>query len=178
MINTTKTPFVVAAACAFLLATQGIKANRILADKAQRQAAVTEAVERWSQNYLALSDSADRWKAAYRSESEVGDLLALLTVLNLTDYHLSASADGLMLNKIEPVAEGGMSIGLTRACLASTGVSGAAVEVSATDYHILFLGIRRLAERPDIQIGTISVRGDKPFPVAALGDLCVLLSKD
>lgn len=179
MINAS-TKVLVAMALGFVVlsTTQGFKAYRVLVDKAQAQTEVTESVHRWRQNYMALGESVKRWEHDYRRQDSVPDLMSLFAVINMGDFGLIVNTDSMILNKIEPATQNGMPIGLTKVCLASSGSGDAsALEVQAPNYQALFSGIKRLSQRDDIFIGTISIKGDKPVPVAELGEFCVLLSK-
>lgn len=176
----TETPrALVVAALAFvaLSATQGLKAHRTLTEKALSQAEVTESVHRWKQNYLALGESVKRWEQDYRRQDSVGDLMSLYSLMNLGGYGLAINTDSMIVNKIVPELQNSMPIGLTRICLASGGSGDGSVEVQAQSYQDLFSGIQRLAARPDIFIGNISIKGDKSVASANLGEFCVLLSK-
>lgn len=155
---------------------QGRKAHQVVTDKAQAQANVTESVNRWKQDYLALGDSVRRWGQDYRNQESVPDLMTLIALVRLGEYGLTVNTDAVTINKIEPVTQGSMQIGLTKVCLASSSM-GAALEVQAPSYQALFKGFKQLAKRPDISIDTISIKGDRPVPVASFGDFCVLLSK-
>lgn len=179
MINaSTKTLIAMALGLVVIAATQGLKARSTMTAKAQAQADVTEGVHRWKQNYMALGESVKRWERDYRRQDSVPDLMSLFGIINLGAYGLVANTDAMILNKIEPVTQNGMPIGLTKICLASTGSGDAsALEVQASTYQDLFSGIKRLAQRPDIFIGTISIKGDKPRATATLGNFCVLISK-
>lgn len=164
----------------FMLITgiQGIKAHRVMMVKTQSQVEVTENILRWRQNYKALEESVKKWEKNYRRQESVPDLMSLFSIVNLGEYGLSANTDAMILNKVEPVVQNGMPIGLTKICLASSGSGDAsALEVQATNYQALFTGIMQLAQRLDISIGTITIKSDKVIPMANLGDFCVLLSK-
>ena len=174
-----KALLLMAIAFAAVLCVHGVKAYRILGEKTLAQQAVTESVRKWKENYLALGTSVQRWVHDYRREDSVQDLMSLFAVVNLADYGLFTNADTIILNKIEPVIQGGRPIGLTRICLTSTRAGEAgALQVEAANYQALFAGIKRLAQRPDIHIGTIGIRGDKPTPLGYLGEFCVQLSKN
>ncbi|MCX7173833.1 MAG: hypothetical protein D4S02_05995 [Rhodocyclaceae bacterium] len=167
-------------ACTFFMvfAVQGIKAYNILKEKAAAQAAVTESVERWKQSYMALSDTVKKWDSNYRKDSTIQDLLSLYTLVGLADYGLIADTDGVVVHRIEQVTVNGVALGLTRICLASSsGSEMGALQVQGGNYQTLFAGLKRLAARPDIHIGTINIKGDRSFPVASLGDFCVLLRR-
>lgn len=179
MINaSTKVLIAMALGFTAISATQGIKAYKILVAKAMAQEDVTESVHRWKQNYMALGESVRRWERDYRRQDTVQDLMSLYAAVSLGGYGLSSDTDAMILYKVAPVAQNGMPIGLTRVCLASNGSGDAsALEVQAPNYQELFGGIKRLAQRPDISIGTITIKGDKKVPAANLGDFCVLLRK-
>ena len=174
--KSTKILSVMAIGLVLLSAVQGMRAHRVMADKALAQANITESVHRWKQNYLALGDAVKRWGSDYRNQESVPDLMTLIAHIRLSDYGLTVKTDAVILNKIIPVTHGEMQIGLTKVCLA-TNSHGAALEVQAPTYQALFAGIKQLAKRPDISIEILSIKGDKTVPVASLGDFCVLLSK-
>jgi len=179
MINTSaKGLIAMAVAVVGISVSQGIKVDRMLQEKALAQTDVTDSVRRWKQSYQSLGESVKKWERDYRDQDTVDDLMSMFSAMNLAEAGLSANIDSLSLSKIEPVTPGDISIGLTKYCVSSgSGVDASTIEVKAADYQTLFTGIKRLANRPDIYIGTISVKGDKPEPVATLGEFCVLLSK-
>lgn len=181
MINVgqaTKIPLFFALVLAAVLMVQGIKAHRTLVAKAEAQGAVTESVERWKQSYMALADTVRKWESSYRREDSIQDLVSLYSVVGLADYGLIADTDAVIVHKIEPVTQNGMALGITRICLASaTAGDNGGLQVQGANYQALFAGIKRLANRPDIYIGTINIKGDRAVPIASLGDFCVLLRK-
>lgn len=160
---------------ALVSSVQGLKAYRVMSEKAQAQANVTESVHRWKQNYLSLGASVKRWNNDYRSQDSIPDLMTLISVINFQEYGLMANSNTMFVNKIDPIIQGGAPIGLTKVCLASSN-TGSALEVQAPSYQVLLNGIKRLAQRSDIHIETISIKGDKPIPVVHFGDFCALLS--
>lgn len=175
MINkSTKLLAILALGLIAISAIQGTKAHRVMTDKAIAQDNVTESIHRWKQNYMALGESVKRWGRDYHNQDSVPDLMTLIALLRLDEYGLIANTDNVIINKIEPLIQNGVQIGLTKVCLTS---SNNAFEIQASSYQNLFNGVKQLAQRPDIYIDSISVKGDKFIPVAQLGDFCVLLSK-
>lgn len=181
MINglngTGKFSVLIAAAIAVVMSMQGMKAYRTLSEKAAAQDAVTESVHRWQQSFQALSSTVQRWETQYRREDTVQDLVSLQSIVDLGSVGLRSDTDKVFLSKVEPVIENGIHLGLTRICLASSGSGGGGLEVRTDNYSALFDGINRLAARPDIYIGTITVVGEKATPAARLGDFCIMLRK-
>lgn len=160
---------------ALISTAQGIKVHRVMSEKALAQHNVTESVNRWKQNYLALGESIKRWEKDYRTQASVPDLMTLISIIRLNDYGLSTNTDRIILEKIEPVVQNGMQIGLTKVCLA-TSSNGANLEVQASSYKELFKGINQLVNRRDIFVDSIAIKGDKSKPVANLGEFCILLT--
>jgi len=182
MINTLggapKFPLLVALGVVVAMGLQGVNAYRTLTEKAAAQDAVTESVQRWKQSYMAVADSVQRWEADYPRDDAVQDLVSLFSIIDLGAYGLRSNTDKIILNKVDPVIENGMHIGLTKVCLATAGgVESAGLDVESDNYKTLFAGLKRLAQRPDIYIGTITVKGDKAVPLASLGEFCVLLRR-
>lgn len=176
MINkSTKWMYLMVCGLAALCAIQGMKAHNVMTEKARLQADVTESVDRWKQNYKALGDSVIRWGKDYTRQAEVDDLMTLVGLVRFGEYGLNINADNLSIFKIVPVTQADAQIGLTKVCLATNGEG--TMNVTASSYQSLFKGVNQLAQRPDIHIEKISVRGDMAVPMASLGEFCVLLSK-
>jgi len=181
MINGTlgaqKLPLLIAMGFLIVAGVQGLKAYRTLSEKAVAQERATESVERWKQSYAALAGTVKRWESSYRHENSIQDLMSLYNAIGLEEYGLQTDVDTMILNKVEPVTQNGVALGLTCVYLASAGSGDtSSLEVRASNYQHLFAGVKRLSERPDIYIGMITIKGDKT-PTAKLGDFCVLLRK-
>lgn len=176
MINqSTKLLVGLALGLAAISTMQGIKVHRVMTEKAMAQHNVTESVNRWKQNYLALGESIKRWGKDYRTQESVPDLMTLISIIRLNDYGLTANTDRIILERINPVIQNGAPIGLAKVCLATSNNIGS-LEIQAPSYRELFKGIKELTNRADIFVDSISIKGDKPNPVANLGDFCVLLT--
>lgn len=173
-----RTPLILALAFAAALANGGWEAFGVLKAKAAAQIAVTESVERWKSSYLALADSVRQWEKNYRTEESIQDQASLYDELNLSQYGFTFDMDSTVISRIEPVTSEGIPIGLTKVCL-SQGLSGDGLEIRATSYTDLLAGLKKLAERPDIFVGTIMVKSndEKAVPGAVLGNFCLLLRK-
>lgn len=176
MINkSTKLLVIMALGLAAISVFQGMKVHRLMNAKATAQINVTESVNRWKNNYLALGESINRWNKDYRTQESVPDLMTLIKTVRLSEYGLNTNADKIILNKIDPIIQNGMQIGLTKVCLA-TSSNNSALEVQAPSYKALLQGIKKLVDRPDIFADAITIKGDKSTPIANLGEFCVLLS--
>lgn len=160
-------------ALAIVFLTAAVPGYRTLGAKASAQAVITDKLHRWQQSYRALTKATAAWDSSYMPESSVRDLLTLVGLVHIGSYGLSINPDKLTLSRVEAVKHGGVALGLTRVCLATGG--GKTLAVSADHYRDLINGVARLAVRPDIEIGSFTIEGDKPAPVAALGDFCILL---
>lgn len=170
----------IACVLAFLvLAMHANNAFKIMNEKVRAQENVTESVYRWTESINALNASIERWKTTFTKEDSLQDLRSLLELINFQAAGLKVKIDGIGVVGIEEVTHNGIGLGLSKICLATTGIgTGTAVEVEAADYRTLFEGVQRLSARPDLQIDSIVIRGDKNVPTATLGGFCVLLSKD
>ena len=158
-----------------MFVVQGFKASNILVEKARMQEAETDTIDRWKQSYQALAGSRDKWDKSFRKGDAVQDIVALAEHIGLANYGLETDSDNMVLSKVDQVAHANQQIGLTRICLATGTTSGDGFLVAAANYEALLTGIDRLSKRLDITIGNISLQGDKAFPIAKLGDFCVLL---
>ena len=150
-----------------------------LNDKAKQQLGATESVARWKQSARALEVTHAKWVTQYPSLDSYGDLLSVARSLNLAQAGLSVDFDKLSLKGAEEVtAPGGESLQMRRLCLRSNTSNGAGLEVSAGSYAQLLAGIQRVAARPSIFIGGMSINGDGASPTATLTDFCVLVRQE
>ena len=158
-----------------VLVTGGIKGNALLAAKAKEQGDVTESVIRWKRSYRALAGTLEKWEKTYKPASGVQDMLAIVSLLDLSAYGLRANMDSLVLRTDTQVSSNNVDIGLTKLCLATGGES---FTVEADSYDALLKGVDRLSHRADIFVDNISILGDKEVPQAKFGDLCVFLRSE
>jgi len=154
---------------------QGTVANKALRAKVLEQTEQTETVVRWKQSFKALAATRGKWDRSFQRSDAIQDLVGLASHLGLERYGLQTDRDNMHLLKIEQVQQNNLAIGLTRFCLATGSGNGNNFLVAAENYEKLLVGVDRLAKRSDISLGTISLEGDKAFPIAKLGEFCVLL---
>lgn len=180
MVNTQrkKMALIVALFIAGILIMEAFFGHQILVRKATDQDVVSESLQRWKTSYMALADSRLQWDKNYRRESSVQDTASLFAYLGLANYGLTSDPDNIILTKVEQVTSNSAAIGLTKICMANGTGDGGALVVEASNYQTLLLGVEKLAKRPDIFLGNISVQGDKLVPIAKLGDFCILLRND
>lgn len=174
----------VAVAAFGMLVTQGFAVRKVILEKAAAQSTVVDGLERWRQQYLAVSESKARWDKQYRRLDSIQGITGVIEMVDLAAYGLTADPDRILfmqateLTHGTPGTQATVPLGLMSICLASSGSERGVLEVSAPTYQALMSGIDKLARRPDIQIGNISVKGDNKEPVGKLGDFCVLLRTD
>lgn len=170
---------VLGAAIAVAAIYLGAQAFGQLSEKAKLQLEAKESVARWKQSARALDASHAKWVSQYPSLDSYGDLLAVARSLNLAQVGLAVDYDKLSLKGAEEVtAPGGQSLQMRRLCLRSNTTNGAGLEVSAASYGQLLTGIQRIAARPSIFIGGMSINGDGVHPTATLTDFCVLVRQE
>lgn len=170
-----KVIWVASAIVAVMFFIQGTVANKALRAKVLEQTEQTETVVRWKQSYKALAATREKWNHSFQRSESIQDLVGLASHLGLERYGLQTDRDNLHLLKIERVQQNNLPIGLTRFCLATGSGNGNDFLVAAENYEKLLLGVEKLAKRPDISLGTIALEGDRAFPIAKLGEFCVLL---
>lgn len=181
MINpATRLPLFIATIFVFVLILQGSGTLSVLNQKVDQQKVVTEGVHRWKQSYMALREVLSAWESDYRRDETIQDLVSLYAMIGLNGYGLHADEDNVILNNVEPITSNNLHIGLTKICLVSTrGPDRGSLLVHAANYETLFAGLNKLAERPDIFIGNVTIKGgqnaDTKVATATLGDFCVLL---
>lgn len=164
-----------------MLFSQGRDLHKILNDKTSQQNAVVDGLVRFKQQFLAVNESRIKWESNYLREDKATDRAALIKYLNFNQYELFSDPDSIALTKVEQVkadAKSDIEIGITRYCMSSGTGDGSALQVSASSYKKLLDGLDLLSKRPDIQIGSISIGGNRTEPIAALGGFCILLRND
>jgi len=165
----------VAAVCAFFLIDHGIKAYKIHCDQARVQRRKIDELQRFRATYQASEASKRRFETEFHLLPSPRTIDALLAVADFAKYGVETDVDSLTLPKTTPVVSGDVSIGLDRACMATSVDGGSTLFLRAASYQALLNGIARLSARPDIEIGTVALYGNYSFPVAKLGHFCVLL---
>lgn len=169
--------WLIAAALSSALAYQSFHVASLLAKKTQAQTAVVDAVSLWKRDLAAVGDVERQWQARYPAEGAIQDVLGLLEqVRSSAGQALSIDFDRAFVQRVEPVKHAGVELGLTKVCLGSA-EGGEAFVVKAPSYDELMGGLRQLAAKPQINIGSVLIHGDKQMASATLGDLCVLVRK-
>lgn len=158
-----------------VLLTGALASHRVLVSKTAEQSAITQSVIRWKSSYRALAGTQEAWAKTYKGASSVRDQLALISLLDLARYGLSADTDSLVLRTDTAVTANNIDLALTKLCL---GTGGDSFSVSAANYDALLRGLSQLTQRKDIFVDNISVLGDKSMPQAKLGDLCIFLRNE
>ena len=154
----------------------GHDAKLALDAKAAAQESVTDVISQWKQSFKALSATESKWNGNFKSSQSINDFIGLYAVLDIGKYNLRSNIDTMALERVEPVTQNNVQIGLNKMCLRTTSAGRDGFEVTAADYDTLFKGLKALAARPDIYIGSISIRSSKTKePVASMTDFCLLL---
>jgi hypothetical protein len=168
----------VGAACivSAMFVLQGLRAGSILDEKIKAQVAEMETVVRWRQSYRALIVPFQRWEKVFRKQDTIPDIVGLVAHVGLEKYGLQTDSDNVVISHVDPqIVYSGEKIGLAKICLATGSSSNGGFLVAAENYELLMQGIKHLAKRNDILIGNISLEENKAFPIAKLGDFCILL---
>jgi len=150
----------------------GLKGYKELQKKTLAQQAVNNGIDRWKQSFKALAGVTDDFNKKYPASEKIPDIRAIVALIDLKQYGLQAQTDNLRLVKAEPVIEKNVDIGLAKICL---GVSGDSLIVNAPSYFALMKGIKELAAREDVYMGSISIQGNLASPQAAIGNFCIFV---
>lgn len=158
-----------------VFAHSGFTGHKILTVKIDTQAENVEGLRRYSATYKAAEEGRKNFDRVYKRLPSLRHNLALLEIANFSAYGVETDTDNLVVNAATGVMEGDVYFGLVRACL-TTGVGGGdTLFLRAPNYVALQNGISRLAERPDVEIGSITLVGNGPFPLAKLSKFCILM---
>lgn len=149
---------------------------RALGEISTRQSMANERLIEWKEAYQALLPVNERWKKAFISAAEVPDQLSLTRVVNVEQYGLKLDTDRVTQIGSEEVQVNGMPVGVQKLCI---GTGSAGMEVSAKTMSELRTGMRGLASRKDLEMGTIEYafsKGNASKPdayVARISNFCV-----
>lgn len=171
-----KNVFVVTAvAIAAVFMHSGLAGHNILKKKIDTQIENVEGLRRYSATYKAAEDGRKKFERIYKKLPALRHNLALLEIADFNAYGVETDTDNLVVKVAEGVVAGDVYIGLVRACL-TTGVGGGdTLYLRAPNYVSLQSGIERLAARPDVELGSITLIGKGPFPIAKLKNFCILM---
>lgn len=160
---------------ACIVVQSGVNAHKILATKIDAQTENVEVLHRFSATFKAAEDGRKKFDRVYKPLPLLRHNLALLDIANFKAYGVETDTDNLVVRDAKGVLAGDVYIGIVKACL-TTGVGSAdTLFLGATTYPALQSGLERLAERPDIEIGSITLVGNGPFPIAKLKNFCILM---
>lgn len=161
-----------AIAAVFLIYTP--KAVETLGAIQNRQVTANERLIEWKNQYQALQPVKAAWTNSFISEADATDLLKLFRYANVERHGLSANVDKVRQSASSAVSVNGQQIGLQRLCLATAGDS---FEVTAGGVTALRAGLRELAKRRDLVLGSIELSLDAASGIAKarIQPLCVLV---
>ncbi len=165
----------------FLLAIP--EAWKNLGEIVKRQASANLRLIEWKEAYQALLPVNERWQAAFIGFDSVSDQLTLTRIVNIEQYGLNLDVDRVEQVGSEEVVVNGMPIGLQKLCIAT---GREALEVSSTSMSGLRAGMRAMALRADIEMGTVEYainkgdeeQGRKTVYVARVSPFCIRVRTD
>lgn len=167
-----------AAAILLVCSYQAYQAWVVMDQKILEQRQVTESIQRWTEGFKALNSSIDRWNQAYPKAESLKDMRGVIEALNLEAAGLRVAAENISVQGISAIKHANSDLEMERICLAASRTSNNdGVEVMADSYQQLFSGIKLIADRPDVHLGGVLVRGDLEEPAAVLQGLCLLVAK-
>lgn len=142
-----------------------------------RQAAANERLIEWKSDYQALLPVNEVWNSSFVSPNKVRDLLLLYRVADIEQHGLHADVDSIQQTGVEPLLVEGMRVGLQKLCMASKGGS---LEVTAASMSALRKGLHSLAERKDVDLGTVEIGFSNAdgTPMAKIKPFCVRVRTD
>lgn len=158
---------------AAVLGSTGLEGYRAMSDKATAQAEAVSDFQDWKRQYMQLLPLEDKWAKALRPFSEAKDLYSLHGMLG---DEPASNPDTLLVEKIERVVLNERDLGAQKVCLSSG--SGTGVVFTEKDFPSLMAGLDKLAQRPDVQMGSIEFTQEKAVARAVVAPLCLLLRDD
>lgn len=137
-----------------------------------RQISANQRLQEWKAAYQALLPVNAKWEKTFTSSSDTTDMVELFRAFRLDSHGLTANADEIIQLGTYPVDVEGVQVGLQSLCIGS---SQRGLKVTAPNVRILRNGVRAVASRPDISIGSVSIGFDKTSlqPYAEVTDFCL-----
>lgn len=152
------------------LGLSGWNTSSAMFAKAKEQQKALEDFRQWRSTYEALIPVQKQWGQSFKAAADARDLLTLHSLIGST---LKTDLDRLVVEKIDRVKVDERELGLSRACLNSSGESGLAFQ--SDSFSSLLSGLKVLAARNDIEMGTVKVLEYKSKPTALVQGFCLLL---
>ena len=137
-----------------------------------RQIEANQRLEEWKAAYQALLPVNDKWERSYISAERTGDMVELYRAFKLDQHGLIVNADEIIQLGNHAVDVQGVQVGLQSLCIGS---NNALLKVSAMNISALRSGLRAVAARPDISMGSVRIGFDKNTsqPFAEVTDFCL-----
>ncbi len=158
---------------AAVLGNSGLDGYRAMTDKASAQAEAVSDFQDWKRQYMQLLPLEEKWTQALRPFSQAKDLYSLHGMLGSEP---SSNPDTLLVEKLERVVLNERDLGAQKVCLSSG--AGAGVVFTEKDFPTLMAGLEKLAQRPDVQMGSVEFSQEKAVARAVVSPLCLLLRDD
>jgi len=126
---------------------------------AARQAAANFRLIEWKEAYQALLPVNKRWESSFVNFNSVPDQLTLTRIAHVEQYMLSLDVDKVKQVGSHEVLVNDRPVGLQKLCIAT---DGDALELSADSIYAVRNGVRELAQRSDIEMGSIEIAVERP----------------
>lgn len=152
------------------LGLSGWKTSSAMLAKATEQKKTLEDFRQWRSTYEALIPVQKQWSQSFKAAADARDLLSLHSLIGSS---LRTDMDRLVVEKIDRVKAEELELGLSRVCLASSGESG--MSFQSDSFSTLVAGLKVLAARNDIEMGTVKVLEQRAKPTALVQGFCLLL---
>tara|TARA_R110001592_G_scaffold33503_20_gene116030 strand:+ start:3445 stop:3975 length:531 start_codon:yes stop_codon:yes gene_type:complete len=138
----------------------------------ERQIASNQRLQEWKAAYQALLPVNSKWETTFTSSEETSDLVELYRAFRLERHGLRVNADTIVQTGSYPVDVEGIQVGLQKLCI---GNNQKTLKMSARNISTLRQGIRAVAKRNDITMGSVSIGFDREStqPFAEISDFCL-----
>jgi hypothetical protein len=171
--HTNRKALLAAFICAAVVANGAWKAYQIITAKAAEQQQSLTALNRWKAEYELLAPYQKQWTEMIAPHTSITDLYSVNHALRLDKYGLATDPMKLIVDRIAPMEQSGMSLGATRLCLKTAGETGVALTAPQFSPDLL-RGLSVFAERRDIETGNITLTTANNAPKVIMG-LCLIL---
>lgn len=145
---------------------------RTFSQLADRQESANNALMQWKASYEALLPVNDAFAKTYPSGDDAKDLVSLYRLANLERHGLKGDIDLVRQTEVSAVTVNDVPVGLQRLCMGNEGES---MMLAASSIRQLSLGLQSLANRKDIELGSIEMSMRDGVPVAKVAGVCLLV---
>ena len=161
-----------AAVIAVIAGNSAMRTSEVMSQKADAQQQAVEDFQRWKASYLELTPLNEKWDKAFPALAEAKDLYSLY---NMIGGSPKTNPDLVIVDRVQKLTFGGQELSGLQVCLTTAGQGGLVFEDKS--FTRLITGLKALAGRDSIQLGSVLFRQESGKAQAIVKDFCLILNE-